>query len=208
MMRAKLITKRRFLTGVASSAAVAAAVSGRATPWGPGPATPRATAFEAAPVEPTTATFDSVVLNERYSDARLFARTLAARGVPVLPIAGDAGTLWYGMLRKQVNSGRGCIAGMGTPTDLMILESLGREAGLRVQFRAQHDARGRRTLTHSISGNDGPSLAEGLDAPDWAARLAAALPRVAGGLVTTHIERAVDHPGMLVSWVLARRENT
>ena len=207
-MRAKLITKRRFLTGAASTAAVAAAVSRSATTWSAASTSVPAPASDDAPPTVATPVFDAVVFNERYSDARLFAQTLGAQGVALMPIAGDAGTLWYAALREQVVRGRGCLVGMGTPMDLMILECLGREANLQMRLRAQHDARGRKTLTHSISGNDGPSLAVDLGASDWPARLATALPHVARGVVTTQMERSADHPGMLISWVLARRENT
>jgi hypothetical protein len=103
--------------------------------------------------------------------------------------------------------------------DLLILESLGREAGLKVRFLAQHDGRGSRTLTHSIAGESAPyaSLADELAAPDWPVRLAVALPRLAeqacagravsiataaGLRVATTVERSQDHPGMLFSWIL------
>ncbi len=203
-MRAKLITKRSFLTGVASTAAVAATVPRSATTWPPAhtPVAPPA-AGESPPARPA---FDAVVFNERYSDARLFAQALGMQGIALLPIAGDAGTLWHGALRRQVLAGRGRLAGMGTPIDLMILESLGREADLRVRFRAHHDARGRKTLTHSIAGSEGPSPAAELGAPDWPARLATAFPCLSAGLFATNIERSADHPGMLVSWVLASQE--
>jgi hypothetical protein len=215
-MRAKLITKRCFLTGVASTAAVAATAPRSTTPWEAEPAPP---AGQTSSI-PAATVFDAVIFNERYSDARLFAQTLKAQGLPVLPIAGDAGTLWYGTLRKRVLAGRSRLAGIGTATDLMILESLGREENLQLRFRARHDARGRKTLRHSIPGPGArvayASLAAELMGPDWPARLAAALPRFAGALVTqsssrfvtTEVERSADHPGMLVSWVLARRENT
>jgi hypothetical protein len=209
-----MITKRRFLTGMASTAAVAATVSHSTTSWAATPTAAAAPSAVETPLAPAIPPFDAVVFNERYSDAWLFAQALRAQGVPLMPIAGDAGTLWYGVLRAQVLSGRARFAGMGTPMDLMILESLGREADLRVRFRAHHDARGRKTLTHSISGtraisrSEGPSLAAELGAQDWPARLAAALPRAASGLIATNIQRSADHPGMLVSWVLARRETT
>jgi hypothetical protein len=198
------MTKRGFLAGAAASAA-AAALTRRAAPEptrGEPPASPA---------------FDAVVFNERYSDARAFAQTLGAQGVLMLPIAGDAGALWYRVLRKQVESGRRRLAGLGTSIDLLILESLGREARLRLCFQAQHDARGRSTLTHSIRMEDARRalLDEELTSSDWPARLATALPRMAnlrGGaaasVVVTDVPPSDDHPGMLVSWVLADRHSS
>ncbi len=198
------MTKRGFLASAAASAA-AAALTRRATP-------------EAT--RDALHAFDAVVFNERYSDARVFAQTLGARGLPMVPIAGDAGALWYRVLREQVDSGRHRLVGCGTSIDLLILESLGREAGLRLCFQAQHDARGRKTLTHSIRAEDAcrAHLEQELTSSDWPSRLAAALPRAAilqasaaGSVVVTDVPRSEDHPGMLVSWVLAdknvRREN-
>jgi hypothetical protein len=163
--------------------------------------------------------FEAVVFNDRYSDARAFAQALAATGVPALAMAGDAGTLWHGALGKRVAGGCRRLAGVGTSMDLLILESLGREAGLRVRFLAQHDSRGSRTLTHSIAGDAAAyaGIAGELSTPDWPARLAAALPgwadhacagqavsiaTAAGLRVITPVERSPDHPGMLLSWIL------
>jgi hypothetical protein len=133
-----MITKRRFLAGAATAAAAtAAAVASAPTSlvWAREPAI----------------SFDGVVFNERYGDARAFAEALGAQGTAMLPIAGDAGTLWYGTLNKRIAAGQKRVAGMSTPTDLFILETLAREtSALRVRFVAHHDCRGSGTLTHSI----------------------------------------------------------
>jgi hypothetical protein len=209
-----MMTKRRFLTGAASAAAVVAASSGSVAWSGPVASTQDPPPDRGQTWAPRRA-FDLVVFNDRYSDARVFAQTLGTQGVPMLPIAGDPGTLWYGVLVKQVATGRRRLAGLGTPMDLMILESLAREADLRVRFRAQHDCRGRSALTHSIcTGTPAArkTLAAELAGADWPVRLAAALARmptqqslndVAHVVVATRTERSPDHPGMLVSWVLA-----
>ena len=218
-----MITKRGFLTGAASAAAAAATAS-RGT-WAAASQTsvgvPNRAGGAAGTQRPAPA-FDAVVFNDRYSDARAFAQALAALGMPALAMAGDAGTLWHGALGKQLAGGRRRLAGVGTSMDLLIVESLGREAGLRVRFLAQHDSRGSRTLTHSIAGDSAAyaGLAAELSAPDWPARLAAALPRLAdhacagpavsvataaGLRVPTGVERSEDHPGMLFSWILGDR---
>ena len=218
-----MITKRVFLTGAASAAAVAATAS-RGT-WATANhagASDADTGGSAAGTQHAAPAFDAVVFNDRYSDARAFAQALAAAGVPALAMAGDAGTLWHGALGKCVAGGCRRLAGVGTSMDLLILESLGREAGLRVRILAQHDSRGSRTLTHSIAGDNAAygSLAAELGMPDWPARLAAALPRLAdhacagqvvsvataaGLRVATNIERSQDHPGLLFSWIVGTR---
>ncbi|HXR89781.1 MAG TPA: hypothetical protein VN750_05805 [Steroidobacteraceae bacterium] len=216
-----MITKRGFLTGAASAAVAATASRGA---WAANPAGAIATSpgGSAASAQHCAPAFDAVVFNERYSDARAFAQALAAAGVPALAMAGDAGALWHGALRKRVAGGYRRVAGVGTSMDLLILESLGGEAGLKVRFLAQHDCRGSRTLTHAIAGESAAygSLAEELAAPDWPVRLAAALPRLAeqacagqavsvataaGLRVATTVERSHDHPGMLFSWILGHR---
>jgi hypothetical protein len=218
-----MITKRGFLTGAASAAAVAATASrGSWEDANRAPAGADDTGGSAAGTPHRAPAFDAVVFNDRYSDARAFAQALADRGVPVLAMAGDAGTLWHSTLSKRVAGGRRRLAGVGTSMDLLILESLGREAGLKLRFLAQHDSRGSRTLTHSIAGDNAAyaGLAGELGKSDWAARLAAALPRLAdhacGGAavsiataaglrVVTDVEHSQDHPGMLFSWILGDR---
>jgi hypothetical protein len=79
--------------------------------------------------------FDAVVYNDWFPQARAFADGLAAQGTHVLPVAGDAGRLWYDTLRGLVNQGHRRIAGMTTHTDLLILETLARDTGLRVSQR-------------------------------------------------------------------------
>jgi len=216
-----MITKRGFLTGAASAAVAATASRGAwaANPAGTIAATPGGSAASTQHCAPA---FDAVVFNERYSDARAFAQALAAAGVPALAMGGDAGALWHGALGKRVAGGYRRLAGIGTSMDLLILESLGREASLKLRFLAQHDCRGCRTLTHSIAGERAAyaSLAEELGAADWPVRLAVALPQLAeqacagravsiataaGLRVATTVERSQDHPGMLFSWVLGNR---
>jgi hypothetical protein len=82
------------------------------------------------------APFDVVVYNDWYPQAQAFAADLSARGVRALAVQGDAGKLWYDTLRGLVGK-RSCrIAGMTTHTDLLILETLARDKGLRVRRRS------------------------------------------------------------------------
>jgi hypothetical protein len=121
-----MMNKREFLAG---AAAVAAAAAGRAG-W-------------ASQVHDV----DLVIYNERYADARAFAQVHADRGVAVLPVEGDAGVLWYSKVRAMVRGGKLRIAGVGTHTDHFILQTLGRESGMKV-----------RSATRLKVSHDGPGL--------------------------------------------------
>jgi hypothetical protein len=82
------------------------------------------------------ASFDLVVYNDWHPQALAFAADLTKRGVRALAVKGDAGKLWYDTLRGLVGK-RSCrIAGMTTHTDLLILETLARDKGLRVRRRS------------------------------------------------------------------------
>lgn len=211
-----MITKRGFLRGASAAAFAATAPRGSWAASTTG-ASRSEDNLQGAPASPP---LDVVVFNDRYSDARTFAEALGERGVPTLAMAGDAGTLWHGTLAKEVAAGRGRLAGIGTSMDLLILESLGREAGLRVRFLAHHDCRGSRTLTHVIAAKHAhlahATLTSELSGPDWPVRLAALFPGVAeharvrepagNGVdlrIVTTATRSDDHPGMLFSWILA-----
>ena len=73
------------------------------------------------------------VYNDWFPEALDRARSLIR--VTTLPIEGDAGSLWYGKLRMLVEKGGRHIAGLTTHTDLLILETLARDAGLKVRER-------------------------------------------------------------------------
>ena len=79
--------------------------------------------------------FDVVVYNNWFPQAHEFAASLPA--ARALAVGGDAGRLWYGTLRGLVNNGLRRIAGLTTHTDLLILETLARDAGLRVRSRRE-----------------------------------------------------------------------
>lgn len=114
------LNKRDFVKGAAASVVVAASV-------------------RAAGI--IHETFDIVVYNDWFPQARTFAATLSEQGTRALPVAGDAGVLWYGTLRGLIADGRRRIAGLTTHTDLLILETLATHApqaqtlGLRVYRR-------------------------------------------------------------------------
>jgi hypothetical protein len=149
--------------------------------------------------------FDWVVFNERYADARSFATALSERAAEIMPMAGDVGVLWYRQLRVALAGRTTRIAGMGTHTDLFILETLARDAGLRVQYRGEHDCRGAPALTHRMwAGAGSPELARAVEAAgcSWPTELARALTEVAVDswsahnplLVCTNAQPSEDHP--------------
>jgi len=107
------LTKRDFVKGAAVTVVIAAAASRVRS----------------------SSRFDAVIYNDWFQQARTFADELAARGARVLPVAGDAGRLWYDTLRPLVGQGRRRITGMTTHTDLLILETLARDTRLRVSQR-------------------------------------------------------------------------
>jgi hypothetical protein len=82
------------------------------------------------------ADFDVVVYNDWFPSAQAFAADLARRGAVSLAVQGDAGRLWYDTLRGVVAGGSRRIAGMTTHTDLLILETLARDQGLKVRRRS------------------------------------------------------------------------
>lgn len=77
-----------------------------------------------------------VVYNDWHRQAETFATALSERGACALAVQGDAGRLWYDRLRGLVRGGSRRIAGMTTHTDLLILETLARDEGLKVRRRS------------------------------------------------------------------------
>ena len=120
------LSKRDFVKGAAASVVVVAAASKAGRPGG---------AASASETDLPGERFDVVVYNDWFSQARAFASQQAEQGVRILPVAGDAGHLWYRTLRALINDGHRRIAGVTTHTDLLILETLAREKGLRVSQR-------------------------------------------------------------------------
>ena len=117
-----MLTKREFVKQAAAVVSVAIAVP--------------AVSAEATVSLVAQAPFDVVVYNDWHPQAQAFAADLSERGVRTLAVKGDAGKLWYDTLRGLVGK-RSCrIAGMTTHTDLLILETLARDKGLRVRRRS------------------------------------------------------------------------
>ena len=124
-------SKRDFVKGAA------AAVTAGVVAVAPGRAAVSAVAAPSTvpPERSAPADFDVVVYNDWFPPAQSFAADLARQGALSLAIEGDAGKLWYDTLRGVVADGSRRIAGMTTHTDLLILETLARDQGLKVRRR-------------------------------------------------------------------------
>ena len=122
-------SKRDFVKGAAAVVTAGVVVPGRAA------VSAVAAASTVPPAGAAPSDFDVVVYNDWFPPATAFAADLARRGVLSLAVQGDAGKLWYDTLRGVVAGGSRRIAGMTTHTDLLILETLARDAGLKVRRR-------------------------------------------------------------------------
>jgi hypothetical protein len=124
------VSKRDFVKRAAAAAVVVATASSVAH-TAPGMTAPSADDTGMTRAQP----FDLIIFNDLFPQARSFAAGHSAQGTRALAIAGDAGRLWYEMLRGLIADGHRRIAGLTTHTDLLILETLARDKGLRVSQR-------------------------------------------------------------------------
>ena len=150
-----------------------------------------------------------VFFDGRYGDCRRFA---AAFGMcERFDTAHDVAHLWYSQLRDRARRETLRIAGLTTHSDLFILERCAAEAKLELRFETFHDCRGTSTITHSLGKGCGRSAAHALRlaGTEWPTALAQV---IAANLdhdsfaplrLTTTAARAADHPGTLVSWLIA-----
>ncbi len=120
------VTKREFVKGAAAVALTVSAAEALAIAT----SGPRASAD---PHGPQSVSFDVFVYNDWFPQARQFAASF--RATRALAVGGDAGRLWYDSLRGLVDSGFRRIAGLTSHTDLLILETLARDTGLKVRSR-------------------------------------------------------------------------
>lgn len=191
-----MLNKRQFIQRTAAVAAAASAMRFGGV----------AAAMEGNPI--ALAVFD-----QRYRDSRLFASALGARGAEIHATEQDLSRLWFAGLRERLAAPGARIAGMTPYSDLFIMSSFAAELGRKVRFEAWHDCRGCETFTHSLkAGALTPAVEAAMRGKqeDWPMALAHALETGFGGVaeqganpVLTGAERRHDHPGMLVTWVIA-----
>lgn len=193
------MNRRDFLKGAAIVPATVAA-----SHW--------STMAEALGAKPSRAT--AVVYDERYSDCRMFAETLARQGAVSFPTGGDAASVWYGALCAHLERFGGSVAGMTTDADLLVSRACGKELDLRMAYEGSHDCRASGRLKHRLRGSgverevyaallraDAPwaeSIASALDHPPLADQIVNAI----AGAPTVTTPQSAGHPGYLTSWLL------
>jgi hypothetical protein len=150
----------------------------------------------------------SVVFDPRYSDARAFSQTferLGASSFAVGPV--DVVALWRSHLRVMRPR---AIAGLTTHSDLEVVRECASEIGLKLQCEIFHDSRGRETVQHRITRGGSATLIRQLarSGAAWPAALASVMTDGSSEWATISAPvlsapKAADHPGTLVSWLLA-----
>jgi hypothetical protein len=151
-----------------------------------------------------------VFFDGRYSDSRRFAESFASLGVERFDTASDMAQLWYSQLRSQVQARPLRMTGLTAHSDLFVLERCAADARMKLRFEAFHDCRGAATVTHWLNrGDDTSALVLTNAGTEWPAVLGhsiledAGLQRLPPLRLTTGGVRASDHPGTLVSWLIA-----
>jgi hypothetical protein len=167
-----------------------------------------------------SASITAVIYDERYRDCRIFAEALSRQGATAFPANGDSASLWYGALRAQLVRHGGQVAGLTTHSDFGVSQSCGRELDLKMLYQGAHDCRASSSLTHRLRGRvDQRILAAAFTGGNasWPRRLARILGPDSGSTAspnefaaratweetTVTTSRSSDHPGYLMSWLLA-----
>jgi hypothetical protein len=75
------------------------------------------------------------IYDDRFAQARAFARMASRREWPVRPIRGDVTRLWYEELDPRWKEGPAAIAGFTVPASLFCLDMLARDRGMRLLAR-------------------------------------------------------------------------
>lgn len=149
-----------------------------------------------------------VVFDPRYSDAQIFSQTFQALGAAVFA-AGPIDVV--GLWRTQLHAARPrAIAGLTTHSDLEIVQACAAEIGLKLKCEIFHDSRGRSTVQHRIARGGSEHLVRelGESGAAWPAAVARVISATVPDRSLTSFPRlsapkAADHPGTLVSWLLA-----
>jgi hypothetical protein len=170
----------------------------------------------------------AVIHDPRYGDCRRFAAACIDQGAVSYALSahgkssheGDSAHLWQTGLRGILVENNGSVAGFTTVSDFDVSRSCGRELGLKLIYRGSHDSRASANITHRLrTDEDAGEIARAFAGgdPRWAENLARVLfrlgapgpremvvdPTQRARLFETESPRPVDHPGYLVSWLLA-----
>jgi hypothetical protein len=192
----KMTNRREFIQhGVALSAA----------PFVLGPAV--GTTAQTERMQPVLVVFD-----RQYSESRLFASALEARGFPTHGIAGDVTSLWYDDLYHRWAGGPSPIVGLTGASSLFCLEHLAWKVERRVVFRAEHRQLGNARVEHRLTGPEPLPLSSRIEAswPLWSASAVQSLPaRLRRGVRfdAQAVGSAISESGAweepLVTWAIA-----
>ena len=96
-----------------------------------------------------------VLFDERFSTCVRFAKEAGRRALATQAIRGDITKFWYDDLYHRWKRGAVAIAGMTAPGAIFCLETLARDAGMRMALRVDHRVtRGRtgRRVEHEFAG--------------------------------------------------------
>jgi hypothetical protein len=99
-----------------------------------------------------------VIFDHQYAESRLFASTLAERGLPTHGINGDVTALWYDDLYHRWAEGPSPIVGLTGASSLFCLEQLAWKVERRVVFRAEHHPVGSGSVEHRLTGPEALSV--------------------------------------------------
>lgn len=158
-----------------------------------------------------------IVFDERFVACRRFGDEIKRRALPVKAIRGDITEIWYSDLYYRWKEARGAenagaIAGMTAPGAIFCLETLARDAGMRVALRVDH-RRMSAADEHEFAGPENVwKQAAGLKtiAGNWPERMAeivARFPADPSGAVNArilgHVANGAGGPERLVTWVIA-----
>jgi len=159
----------------------------------------------AIPATPTVVFFDP-----RYSDSQRFAATFCALGGEQVSTERNLVQLWYAGLQARAKGKQLRLAGLTTHSDFLVVERCALDERLRVRHTIVHDCRGATTVTHFLNRSS-EAMARALGTADtqWPAAVARSLAddsevsAIAPRRISMNTARAADHPGTLVSWLIA-----
>lgn len=113
--------------------------------------------FEPRAARAATGTLDvrlyKAIFDERYAEGRAFGAAVTRNGVAAHAIAdGDITSFWFDELDLLWRETPVAIAGLTQFGPMFMLERFGRERGLQVALRVEHQARANGLLWHAMSG--------------------------------------------------------
>lgn len=146
----------------------------------------------------------TVLIDDRFADARTFAAAARDAGARVIATGGDVPTLSHGALREVPLAGLG---GLTTYADMMVIASLAAEARRAFSLRIAHEISDGQTVHRLL---DGPVasiavLEAALDhwpAGVWTLMAAASVDRVPM-VSAMHVAHGSGRDGVLWSWTIA-----